>query len=124
MAADTIITGNDGGKRKISARTFNENEKPNECITESDKGNYRQANEALARKLGVSTNVIKEYAENNNMTWHECRDGVTMQLIPTDMNRICKHSGGVSMLSDEIKNGKVIYEEPKFQHYSNSNSRS
>ena len=61
-------------------------------------GNYEQADAALAERLGVAPQDIAAYRGNNDnpLTWHECADGKTMQLIPSDIHNACRHSGGVS----------------------------
>lgn len=70
--------------------------------TNDNLGNYQQADIALSEKISSETgqNVtpeqIKTFRENSNLTWHETSDGITMQLVPTEINSNCAHKGGVS----------------------------
>jgi len=60
-------------------------------------GTYDLAIQKAVEKTGLSANEIKEYVKENNLTWHECADRKTVQLIPTIINSTFKHSGGISM---------------------------
>lgn len=72
--------------------------------------NFKQANELLAGKLnnspemahqfgmeagGITAKDIEKYRVKNKLTWHELNDGVTMQLVPTEINAQFGHLGGV-----------------------------
>ena len=64
-------------------------------------GNYEQADIALAQSLSVEGRTvtpeqIAHFREQNNLTWHECIDMTTMQLIPTIVNDYFGHLGGTS----------------------------
>ena len=62
-----------------------------------DLGNFAQADNALAEKMGNMTpEQVQQFRESNNLTWHECPDGKTMQLVPREIHDACRHSGGVS----------------------------
>ena len=62
-----------------------------------DLGNFAQADNALSEKMGNMTpEQVEDYRKANNLTWHECPDGKTMQLVPTEIHDACRHSGGVS----------------------------
>ena len=39
---------------------------------------------------------VKKWRIDNNYTRHERNNGVTMDLVPFDINRVFKHLGGVS----------------------------
>lgn len=43
---------------------------------------------------------VKNWREANGYTWHEDNDMKTCDLVPTEVNKVCSHLGGVS----EIKN--------------------
>ena len=38
-------------------------------------------------------------ATPKGFTWHHCEDGVTMQLIPTDLHRAIGHDGGEKVIA-------------------------
>ena len=62
-----------------------------------DLGNFAQADNELSKKMGNMTpEEVAEYRKNNKLTWHECPDGKTMQLVPAEIHDACRHSGGVS----------------------------
>ena len=71
--------------------------------TVDNPGNYDQADIALSEKISAETGhevtpqQVEAYRKENGLTWHECSDGSTMQLIPTEINANCAHSGGVSV---------------------------
>lgn len=82
-----------------------------------DLGNFAQADNALVDRLieqnpslieGLTPKEeaelradmaegIESWRTSNGLTWHECSDCVTMQLVPTVIHDACRHSGGVSM---------------------------
>ncbi|MBN1126825.1 MAG: HNH endonuclease [Sedimentisphaerales bacterium] len=35
-------------------------------------------------------------------TWHHVEDGVTMQLVPTDLHQAVRHTGGVAVIKSGI----------------------
>lgn len=73
-----------------------------------DLGNFNQADIALADKLCEANSElaamkrsdlcrdIAAFRKESKLTWHECADGYTMQLIPSVVHNACPHSGGVS----------------------------
>lgn len=64
-----------------------------------DLGNFAQADNAVAEQFkeqGVTGKDIENYRKENNLVWHECSDGKTMQLVPAEIHDACRHSGGVS----------------------------
>jgi len=104
MKGDVDSFGN-----RINARKFNETGVPGENgLNMCDLGNYAQGDLALSKRLNTSPDVIKSYRESNRLTWHECRDGITMQLIPTEINAYFKHQGGTSMMRELNTSGNVI----------------
>lgn len=76
--------------------------------------NFEQANERLASQLnnipelaqqfgmesgGITAKDIEKYRVSNKLTWHELNDGVTMQLVPTEINTKFGHLGGVGEIN-------------------------
>lgn len=78
------------------------------------EGNYAQADEALAAKIGggVTGSDIRRFREdkNNGLTWHESEDGTTMQLIPTIINSSVSHTGGTAISGYGQKMGDIAHE--------------
>lgn len=71
----------------------------------TELGNYAQADIALCIKLNkqfpganITIDDIKKFRETHKMTWHECQDLKTMQLIPTDLHAACRHLGAVGII--------------------------
>ena len=64
--------------------------------------NFRSADEKLlstkyAKEHGLTTIAeVREYRQKNNLTYHENSDSVTIDLVPTEINRRYGHSGGVA----------------------------
>ncbi|KYC86307.1 MULTISPECIES: HNH endonuclease [Heyndrickxia] len=48
---------------------------------------------------GIRAKDIEKYRVKNNLTWHELNDGVTMQLVPTEINAKFGHLGGVEKIN-------------------------
>lgn len=76
----------------------------------SDMSSNRSQNFSSAGEKLLGTEWAKEnrietladlnrYKAENGLTWHECSDGVTMQLVPTKINAMFGHSGGVAEIS-------------------------
>ena len=76
--------------------------------------NFKQANEKLAGQLnnspelakqfgmeagGITAKDIEKYRVKNKLTWHELNDGVTIQLVPTEINAKFGHLGGVGEIN-------------------------
>ncbi|MFB5582108.1 HNH endonuclease [Bacillus albus] len=76
--------------------------------------NFKQANERLADQLnnspelanqfgmeagGITAKDIEKYRVKNKLTWHELNDGVTIQLVPTEINAKFGHLGGVGEIN-------------------------
>ncbi|WP_400206915.1 HNH endonuclease [Methanomethylophilus alvi] len=101
MKADRDSFGNE-----INSRSLNRTADPSkDYVTTSDLGNFAQADLAMAKRLNTTPQEIRAYMKENNLTWHECRDGVTMQMVPTKINGYYKHEGGVSMVYNENLDG-------------------
>ena len=77
-----------------------------------DLGNFAQADNALLEKMrelnpDATLTDVKDFIDSNHLTWHECPDGKTMQLVPTAIHDACKHSGGVSEMKYRMAFGDV-----------------
>lgn len=68
-------------------------------------GNFQQADTILAKEYNEITKDgrmdwtprdIQDMRDKNNLTWHECNDRKTCQLVPRDINAYFGHLGGVS----------------------------
>lgn len=64
--------------------------------------NFKAADEKLAEAQGVSPNEIKQKRQDEGLTWHECRDQKTMQLVPEDVHGNVSHNGGVAEAKREV----------------------
>ena len=77
-----------------------------------DLGNFAQADNELLAKIredhpDATLDDIEALKKENKLTWHECEDGKTMQLVPTEIHQACKHSGGVSESKYRAEMGDV-----------------
>lgn len=77
-----------------------------------DLGNFAQADNELLKKIradnpDATIDDIEALKKTNRLTWHECEDGKTMQLVPTEIHDACKHSGGVSEVKYRAQMGDV-----------------
>lgn len=72
----------------------------------SRQHNFANADKKLlgsdwAEKRGLRTQTdIKRYRKEHCLTWHEKSDGITIQLIPSEINRAFGHAGGVSEIGN------------------------
>lgn len=60
---------------------------------------FALADETLAKQKGVSVQDIVAWRKENNLTWHECNDTKTMQAIPSKINSVFGHLGGVGEIN-------------------------
>lgn len=72
------------------------------------KGSYAIAEQLACRATGMSASKIREYMRRHNLTWHECGDGKTIRAIPTLINTVFKHTGGISIAKSYRAVGHVI----------------
>ncbi len=72
-----------------------------------DPGNFQQADAAIARDMGIGPGEFKAWRENAEMTWHECADGHTMQLVPRALHCACPHSGGAAEMKYRMAFGST-----------------
>ena len=61
--------------------------------------NFAQAYSQLSKETGMSVKELKSISKDFNLTWHECNDMKTMQLIPTIINAKFGHLGGVGEIN-------------------------
>lgn len=85
-------------------------------LTKSELGkarnyNYGQAYKQLSRETNMSVKELESIKKDFNLTWHECNDRKTMQLVPTEINGFFKHIGGVSETSTLMKTFGLTYED-------------
>ncbi|GGL58304.1 HNH endonuclease [Sporolactobacillus putidus] len=65
-------------------------------MTTDRRLNFRNADELLAQRFGVTRKEIVKLRKQQNLTWHELNDMKTMQLVPTVINSKFGHLGGVA----------------------------
>ena len=88
--------------------------------TQSRRHNFNHANQLLvgtewAKKRGLhSASDIERYRIENRLCWHEKSDGVTMQLIPSDINSLFGHLGGVSTIANMDVKGEGVQNVSRF----------
>lgn len=65
-------------------------------------GTFAEASEEMARRLGggVTRQDVDGYMEVNDLTWHECGDRRTIRMIPTEINQVFGHTGGIGIEKD------------------------
>lgn len=54
---------------------------------------------------------VQKFADEHDLTWHECGDGKTMQLVPSEVHNNISHSGGVSLARAEAAETAVGSED-------------
>jgi len=61
-------------------------------------GNFEQADAALAQQRGngCTPRDVANWRKENGYTWHELNDMKTCQKVPTSVNKVYRHLGGVS----------------------------
>ena len=109
VAIHDMKGNSDSFGNKFDGRGRNLNGTPGEDgLALSDLGNFAQADLALSQKLNTTPADIEKYRKDNGLTWHECNDGVTMQLVPSKINSYFTHQGGTSMVKNQNLDGTVI----------------
>ena len=70
---------------------------------EGRNGTYDIAEqEVLKRNPRFNTvGELRKYMKEHNLTWHECSDLRTIMPIPTAINTVFKHTGGISTKKDK-----------------------
>ncbi len=73
-------------------------------VSEEIVGNFEKADTECAKKWNAegkdgktdwTARDLADYRRNHNMTWHECADRKTCQMISRDIHDYFRHSGGV-----------------------------
>ena len=80
-------------------------------MTNDRKSNFSTADEKLAEKWSTvdhkwTAEDIADWREDNKFTWHELNDLETIQLVPSKINSVFKHLGGVGEYNIKIKLGE------------------
>lgn len=66
--------------------------------SKQNPGSYDLAAQAAAKKFGLDDpSQIDAYMKEHGLTWHEDADRKTISAVPTDINAIFKHTGGISI---------------------------
>jgi len=63
-------------------------------------GTFDLANSHFSDLFGVSKSDIADFMDKNNLTWHECGDGHTIIMIPSYINQVFPHTGGIGLEKD------------------------
>lgn len=63
---------------------------------EAKKYNFSKADRALAEQKCCSPEDVRRWRKENNYTWHECEDKITMQKVPHEIHANVPHAGGRS----------------------------
>ena len=94
----------------------------------SDLSNYEQGDVCLAEHLSeeigrnVTPGEVETFRNENNLTWHECADGKTMQLIPRSINDGFKHDGGTSLSRRHNQGENEVFKPAEDQKISEDES--
>ncbi|WP_121616431.1 T7SS effector LXG polymorphic toxin [Virgibacillus halodenitrificans] len=77
-------------------------------MTNDRKLNFSTADKELAEKWSTqeqkwTAEDVADWREDNKYTWHELNDLETIQLVPSEINRIFKHLGGVGEYNIKVK---------------------
>ncbi|MGO1093696.1 HNH endonuclease [Priestia megaterium] len=80
-------------------------------MTNDRKLNFSTADEELAKKWSTpeqkwTAEDIADWREDNRYTWHELNDLETIQLVPSKINSVFKHFGGVGEYNIKVKLGE------------------
>ena len=68
--------------------------------TKRNGGTFSQASDIIAERLGISREDVDDYMKFNNLTWHECGDRHTVRAIPSEINQVFGHTGGIGLQQD------------------------
>ncbi len=82
-----------------------------ENMTNDRKSNFSTADEELAKKWSTpdqkwTAEDIADWREDNKYTWHELNDLETIQLVPSKINSVFKHLGGIGEYNIKVKLGE------------------
>lgn len=92
------------------------------AVAYTELGNFAQADIALCLSLNrqfPSANItiadVRKFRKENRLTWHECADLKTMQLIPTAIHDSCKHIGAIGILKYGQRLSMVDYDSVSYK---------
>ncbi|WP_056829208.1 T7SS effector LXG polymorphic toxin [Psychrobacillus sp. FJAT-21963] len=90
---------------------FSKGEVKLDNMTNDRKSNFSTADEELAKKWSTpdqkwTAEDIADWREDNKYTWHELNDLETIQLVPSKINSVFKHLGGVGEYNIKVKLGE------------------
>ena len=90
---------------------FSKGEIKLENMTNDRKSNFSTADEELAKKWSTpdkkwTAEDVADWREDNKYTWHELNDLETIQLVPSKINSVFKHLGGVGEYNIKVKLGE------------------
>jgi len=80
-------------------------------ITDDRRLTQSEASSIIADNLGISKSDLSDYMKANDLTWHECGDGKTVRSVPTEINSVYGHTGGIGIAKDSKAVGKVFRED-------------
>ncbi|WP_160117578.1 T7SS effector LXG polymorphic toxin [Filibacter tadaridae] len=91
--------------------SFSKGEIKLENMTNDRKSNFSTADEELAKKWStpdkkMTAEDVADWREDNKYTWHELNDLETIQLVPSKINSVFKHLGGVGEYNIKVKLGE------------------
>lgn len=49
---------------------------------------------------GVTKKDLQEFMSKKDLTWHECGDRKTIRLVPSEINQVFAHTGGIGIEKD------------------------
>lgn len=58
--------------------------------------NFIKADEELAKLKNCDPDDVFKWRKKNRYTWHECKDCLTLQKVPTEVHGNITHAGGIS----------------------------
>lgn len=77
---------------------------------EGTDGTFQRTMEKLADRNRWTISQVKEYLRDNDLTLHECGDCRTVRVIPTYINSIYKHMGGIGIKLSLKSIGEAVFD--------------
>lgn len=73
-----------------------------ETVRDGKEGTFVTAAKLIAEQLGpgVSEQDVNSYMKARNLTWHEVGDRRTIRIVPTEINQVFAHTGGIGIQKD------------------------
>ena len=79
------------------AMTANRDRGPNSNFNQADRTIAAHFNEiGKDNRTDWKSDDVKQWRKDNKLTWHECSDMKTCQLVPRAIHDSCRHDGGFS----------------------------